>query len=157
MSGAKVLASTRFGGALADAVARFVTDLVKYGFASAAALALDYGLLLLLHNCVGLPYLVAAAIGFGAGLVLVYALSVRYVFNGRRRLSSGPELLGFLVTGVLGLALNEVLMSFFVEQLLLSVALAKIPTAGFVFLFNFIARRAMLFSSSQPPTQDARS
>lgn len=157
MSGAKVLASTRLGGPLADAVARFVTDLVKYGFASAAALALDYGLLLLLHHSFGLPYLAAAAIGFAAGLVLVYALSVRYVFNGRRRLSSGPELLGFLVTGVLGLALNEFLMSVFVEQLLLSVALAKIPTAGFVFLFNFIARRAMLFSSSQRPTQDVRS
>jgi len=157
MSGAKVLAPTRVTGARVEALARFATDLVKYGFASAAALALDYGILLLLHNRFGLPYLIAAAIGFGAGLVLIYALSVRYVFNGRRRLSSGPELLGFLITGVLGLALNEVLMSVFVEQLLFSVAFAKIPTAGFVFLFNFIARRAMLFSSPQTPTRDVRS
>jgi len=53
---------------------------------------------------------------------------------------------GFVVTGVLGLLLNEALMELFVEHIGLTVAIAKIPTAGAVFLFNFTARRTLLFS-----------
>jgi putative flippase GtrA len=150
MTQAKDILQTRFAWRRVESPTRFLADLVKYGFASAAALMLDYGLLILLNKYYGVPYLAAAAIGFSAGLALIYFLSVRYVFSGRRRLSSGPELLGFLVTGVIGLLLNEGLMSFFVETLLLSVPLAKAPTAGFVFMFNFLARRAMLFS---PPAK----
>jgi putative flippase GtrA len=137
---------------------RLVTDLAKYGLASAAALAFDYALLILFYEHYGLPYLTAAAIGFCGGLALIYALSVRYVFSGRRRLGTGPELLGFLVTGLIGLLLNQALMSLFVETLHLSVPLAKAPTAGCVFLFNFFSRRAMLFSpqasTSGPRTHD---
>lgn len=133
-----------------DRLRRLVADLVKYGFASAAALALDYAVLIVLYKYFAIPYLVAAAVGFGAGLGLVYFLSVRYVFSGRRRLGLAPELLGFLVTGVVGLLLNEALMSLFVEAMRMSVPFAKAPTAGCVFMFNFLARRAMLFSPQAP-------
>jgi putative flippase GtrA len=139
-----------------DRLRRLVADLIKYGFASFAALALDYGLLLLLHNYYGLSYLAAAAIGFSAGLGVIYILSVRYVFSGRRRLSTGPELLGFIVTGLIGLLLNEALMSLFVEALRMSVPFAKAPTAGCVFMFNFLARRAMLFSPQALNSKNAR-
>jgi putative flippase GtrA len=146
MTQAKEMPQARLAWERTEALTRFFADLVKYGFASAMALMLDYGLLILLNKFYGIPYLAAAAIGFAAGLGLIYILSVYYVFSGRRRLSSGPELLGFLVTGAIGLLLNEALMGFFVETLLLSVPLAKVPTAGFVFMFNFLARRAMLFT-----------
>jgi putative flippase GtrA len=129
---------------------RLAADLVKYGFASGAALALDYGLLIICYKLLGVNYLLAAAIGFVAGLGLVYLLSVRYVFSDRRRLRPGPELVGFLVTGLIGLLLNEALLSVFVETACMSVALAKIPTAGCVFMFNFTARRALLFSPTAP-------
>lgn len=126
---------------------RLAADLAKYGFASAAALALDFVTLLLLYKGFGLNYLVAAAIGFLAGLALVYGLSVRYVFGDRRKLGARMEIIGFLATGLAGLALTEGLMHLFVDYACLPVAFAKIPTAGVVFLFNFTARRALLFSA----------
>ena len=134
---------------------RLVADLVKYGFASVAALALDFVTLLFFYKIVGLNYLVAAAIGFLSGLALVYALSVRYVFGDRRRLGARHEIAGFLITGVAGLALTEGLMHFFVDYACVSVALAKIPTAGVVFVFNFTARRTLLFSAPAPAGNDA--
>jgi len=124
---------------------RLVVDLVKYGAASGAALVLDAGTLLVLTK-LGVNYLVAAATGFLAGLVLVYALSVRYVFRDARALHPSHEALGFLLTGVIGLLLNEALMGFFVGYCGLAVALAKIPTVAFVFTFNFTVRRSLLFS-----------
>ena len=125
---------------------RIIVDLFKYGIASLGALALDVGTMVFLNKALGVNYLVAAAIGFTSGLGLVYWLSVRYVFGDIRRLRPSQEIFGFLVTGLIGLLLNEILMKTFVEQVGLSVPIAKIPTAGFVFLFNFTARRLLLFS-----------
>lgn len=128
--------------------ARLVADLVKYGFASIAALMLDFITLMALYKGLGVNYLVAAAIGFLSGLALVYTLSVRFVFRDRRRRGARAEMIGFLITGVAGLALTEALMHIFVDYACVPVALSKIPTSGVVFLFNFTARRALLFSPS---------
>lgn len=123
-----------------------IGDLLRYGFASAAALALDFAVLVLCHRLLGLDHLAAAAAGFVCGLALVYGLSVRFVFRDRRSLSPRAEIAGFLLTGLAGLALTEALMHLFVDRLGLAVEASKIPTAGLVFLFNFTARRALLFS-----------
>jgi putative flippase GtrA len=128
-----------------ERILRLAGDLIRYAGASFLALALDYGVLRLVNEQLGVDYHVAAAFGFLSGLALIYMLSVRYVFQGRRRRAARIEILGFLVTGVLGLLLTELLMHLFVGDFSLSVALAKLPTAGFVFLFNFATRRALLF------------
>ncbi|HEY8064065.1 MAG TPA: GtrA family protein [Methylosinus sp.] len=132
------------------AVMRLLRDLVAYGLASGAALALDYGLLLLCRETLGLPYLVAAAIGFSAGLALVYALSIAIVFRDRRSVRPASEFSVFCAIGLAGLLLTEALMYFFVGRHGFDPAFAKIPTAGVVFLFNFAARRALLFSAPTP-------
>ncbi|MBG0809594.1 GtrA family protein [Methylosinus sp. H3A] len=135
------------------AAARLLRDLIAYGLASGAALALDYGLLLLCQKTLGLPYLVAAAIGFSGGLALVYALSVAIVFRDRRSVRPASEFSVFFAIGLAGLLLTEALMFIFVGRLGFDPAFAKIPTAGCVFLFNFTARRALLFSA---PTSTAK-
>jgi putative flippase GtrA len=127
-------------------VGRILVDLIRYGAASAVALAIDAGILLLLNQALGVNYLVASAIGFLSGLVVVYALSVRYVYDDARALHPSQEIAGFLVTGVIGLVLTQALMALFVGSLALPVPLAKIPTVAVVFLFNFLSRRMLLFS-----------
>ena len=47
--------------------------------------------------------------------------------------------------GLAGLALTQGLMALWVEVLHMTPGLAKIPTAGIVFIFNFAVRRALLF------------
>src|SRR5581483_5462491 len=86
-------------------------DLVRYGICSAAALALDYGLLLLLSQVFGLHYLLASAFGFVSGLVLAYVLSITFVFKGRRTLTASREFAGFAAIGIAGLALTQALLA----------------------------------------------
>ena len=57
---------------------------VLYGAVSVAALAVDYALLIFLTEYVGLYYLVSATISFLAGMLLVYATSVGFIFGGNR-------------------------------------------------------------------------
>ncbi len=113
-----------------------------------AALAVDAGALLLLVSFFGVNYLVAASIGFLSGLVVVYVLSVRYVYDDARVLRPTQEAAGFLVTGLIGLILTQASMALFVGACDLPVGAAKIPSVALVFLFSFFSRRR-LFSMGQ--------
>ena len=124
---------------------RLFVDLVAYGLVSVAALACDYGLLLLLVHA-GMYYLAASTISFSMGMVLAYALSVRFVFRTRRGASRRAEVLGFFAVGLLGLLLTQAMLYLFVSRLGFEVALAKVPTTGVVFLFNFFGRRGLVFA-----------
>jgi putative flippase GtrA len=129
----------------------FASDLLGYGLCSAAALALDWSLLILLVKA-NVNYLAAAAISFMAGMILAYVGSVLFVFRGRRARRISTEIVGFLAIGLAGLALNEVLIFAFVHICGLEAAIAKAPTAACVFTFNFLLRRALLFESAPRPT-----
>jgi putative flippase GtrA len=121
-------------------------ELGLYGLASAAALAVDWGLLIVLTD-IGIGYLAASAVGFSAGIAITYLLSISMVFRHRTVVDRRREFIGFLGVGVAGLVLTQLLMTLWVERLGLTPGLAKIPTAGLVFVFNFTVRRALLFSA----------
>ena len=121
-------------------------ELVLYGLASALALGVDWGLLLLLTR-LGVNYLAASAGGFATGIAVTYLLSVSVVFRHRPIADRRREFAGFLGVGLAGLVLTQGLMVLWVEALRLAPGLAKAPTAGIVFLFNFIVRRALLFKA----------
>ncbi len=130
------------------AAARFLIDLLGYGLVSLVALACDCGTLLLLVRA-GTHYLVAATVGFSAGMLVAYVLSVRFVFADRCGAARGPEALGFVLVGIAGLALTELLLYVLVARLGLAVAVAKLCTTGVVFLFNFLGRRSLVFRGNR--------
>ena len=129
-------------------------ELILYGLASAAALAVDWGLLVLL-TWMGVDYLVASGSGFCVGIGVAYALSIRMVFAHRPIAERWREFTGFLGVGLAGLLLTQGLMMVWVEAFGMSPASAKAATAGLVFLFNFTVRRALLFRA--PRADIARS
>ncbi len=141
-------------GALSLATASPVARLVilfhetwKYLLVSIAALAVDYALLAALTRLAGVEWQIAAAASFTAGLFVNYALSVGFVFKERRVRSRGLEFAGFFVIGALGLGINELVMKYFVDIIHLDPLLAKVPATGVGFIFNFVARRALLFTA----------
>ncbi len=118
----------------------------KYSLASVLALIVDYGLLVGLTELLGIHYLISAAIGFSAGSVVSYALSVRFVFSERSIENRHLEFSYFCIIGGLGLALNEGIIAAAVTWAGMSYVLAKIPAAAISFVFNFAIRRWLLFS-----------
>jgi len=121
-------------------------ELGLYGLASAAALAVDWGLLLGLTQA-GIDYRIATAVGFCAGIGITYLLSISMVFRHRAVVDRRREFIGFFGVGIAGLVVTQLLMALWVERLGMTPGLAKIPTAGLVFVFNFTIRRALLFSA----------
>jgi putative flippase GtrA len=119
---------------------------MRYFAASAAALAIDFTLYVGLIRLAGVHYLLAAPVGFGAGIALVYFLSIRWVFAHRRLKDARAEFALFLAIGIAGMALNEIVIWAAVERFALSYELAKLASAAIVFSFNFSCRKLVLFT-----------
>jgi putative flippase GtrA len=124
-----------------------LAEFARYFGCSAAALAADVLVYALAMRC-GAGYAFAAVLGFCIGLWLSYAVSVRWVFASRRVESAGMEFLVFASVGLAGLLVTEALLWIFVTRLGIGPLIAKGLTAGIVFVFNFGARKALLFTRS---------
>jgi putative flippase GtrA len=121
-------------------------EFVKYTAASGAALAVDFGLLSVLVSRVGVPYLPASAISFVAGGVFLYWICVKLVFRFRRVPNPTLELPLFMALGLVGLAVNSLVMFVAVDQIHWGYLLAKAAAATCTFGVNFVMRRFAMFS-----------
>jgi len=122
-------------------------EFIRYFVASAIALAIDFGTLWILTSIFLVPYLISGAIAFATGLVVIYSLSIWWVFTKRSVRNRGIEFLFFSVIGIVGLLLNEIILWFFTDSLNLFYLFSKIISVGVVFSWNFLARKTLLFSS----------
>jgi putative flippase GtrA len=127
-------------------VRALVKEGIRYFGASALALGIDMATLAGLVYGAGVHYLFAAPLGFAAGLALMYLLSVRWVFAERRVTDRRIEFGVFVLIGLAGMGINELILYLGVDRFGLSPVQAKIPSAGLVFCFNFASRKLLLFT-----------
>ena len=118
----------------------------RYVAAGGAGFAVDFALYSALIRLAGVHYLLAAPVGFAAGLALVYALSVRWVFAARRLSDARVEFAIFAAIGLAGMALNEGILYAGVDGAGLSYELAKLVSGALVFGVNFTLRKLLLFT-----------
>lgn len=119
-------------------------EFARYFAASLAALLIDTAILL--SAATVLHYLVAASLGFIAGALASYLLAIRWVFRQRRLVQNQRAELGlYVLVGVLGLGINDLVILLAVDSAGFSLLEAKVVAAGVTFLFNFVARKLALF------------
>lgn len=124
---------------------RLLAQIVKFGIVGVVATVLDFLVLYVLADFIGLHYLTAAALAFVAATLFNYAASMRFVFTSRfSAAEKHQELLLFVTLSVVGLGLNQVLMWLFVDQVVLHYLVAKVAATVFVMAWNFISRKIWL-------------
>jgi putative flippase GtrA len=122
-----------------------LVEFLRYFVCSALALAADTGVYWLALR-LGVAYQGAAVAGFIAGVSTAYVLSVRWAFRRRSLANAHVEFLVFLAIGVAGLGLTEALLWLQIGVFGVGPIVAKLLSAVVVFLFNFVARKLVLFS-----------
>jgi putative flippase GtrA len=118
----------------------------KYFGAAVLALGFDVGSLWVLTSQCGWDYLLAATVTFVGGGVVLYALSVSFVFSHRRTTKRTVELPSFVALGLAGLIVNLLVIRLGVEAIRLSLMHAKLAASVCSFGVNFALRRVLLFS-----------
>jgi putative flippase GtrA len=122
-----------------------VREAIGYMVVSACALTIDISVLFVLVHYFRWWYVAAASASFLVGLFVGYVLSVTWVFKYRRLTDQRIEFASFAGIGVIGLAINAAVITFGVKILGIHYLIAKCGAAGFTFVWNFAARRQLLF------------
>lgn len=120
-------------------------QLFRYTFVGGLAFIVDFGSLYFFTEFLNIHYLISAAIGFLLGLTTNYMLSIVWVFNKRKLESKYLEFWIFGLVGLIGLVFNELFIWFFTEHIHFHYLISKIITTLLVYLWNFFARKFILF------------
>lgn len=124
-------------------------EFVRYLIAGATAFVVDVAIFLFLVRFVGIQPVAAAIAGYLVGLILVYVLSVRWVFSFRRLNARHLEFASFVLIGGIGLAINVAVIAALTEVRGMDLLVSKLIATGTTFTFNFALRKLMLFSRWQ--------
>ena len=125
---------------------------VRYLIVSVGALAVDMGVFLALLQT-GLNSVVAAAVGYGAGILAHWMLSSRKVFHDRvserGTAARTQQKAMFVVSALLGLVLTMSIVGIG-DALGLDPRLAKIVAIGVSFLLTYLLRNVVIFRNVRP-------
>ncbi len=116
---------------------------VRYFGVALVGYAVDFGLLILFKEVFHQHYLLAATVGFMAGLAITYILSSKYVFGESKFKSKKADFALFSLIGLVGLLLLNLLMWGLTDGIGVNYLASKILATIAVYLWNFFARRAL--------------
>lgn len=117
-------------------------EFFKFCLVGGGTFIVDYSLLYVLTEYVGLGYLWSSALAFSVAVIVNYILCQRYVFVGAK--NGVKQLVLFVATSIVGLGINQICMWLFVEWVAMHYLLAKIFATAIVTIWNYITKRLAL-------------
>lgn len=121
-------------------------QLLRYLFAGSVAFGIDMGILWFLTDIAHIYFMISSTISFLVGLIVSYLMSIFWVFDEKRIEKKTVELTIFAAIGGVGLVLTSSFMWLFTSVLFVYYIYSKILTTGIVFIWNFIAKKKILFT-----------
>ncbi len=115
-------------------------EIVRFCVVGGLSLVVDCAILFGLTEFFGVNYWYSAGISFTVSVIFNYWLCVAYVFKNVRKQTARQATI-FIGSSVVGLALNQLCMWFFVEVILLHYMIAKIFATAMVTIWNYIMKR----------------
>lgn len=120
-------------------------QLFRYILVGGVAFLFDVTILYLLTEFAHLNYLLSAMIGYMVGLTITYLFSIHWVFDTRKIKTKRWEFIIFVAIGIVGLGLNELFIWLITQYFMLYYLLSKGITTVIVFIWNFSAKKLVLF------------
>ena len=127
-------------------IARLMPELSYYTIVSAVALAVDVAVFTVLTRG-GMRAAVAGMVGYGAGLILHYMLSVRFVFETQGSSKSVLRRFAeFVLSGLIGVVITWAIILAATEFAHLPALVGKVAAVGTSFIIVFLLRRGIVFA-----------
>lgn len=125
-------------------------EFLRYVLVGGSAFLLDFLIMYFCNEYVfkGEFLYISVFLGYFIGLIYNFILSCAYVFNDGFKKIKNKELRSFflfVIIGVIGLGLTELLMFLFVDIINLNYMISKIITGIIVVFWNYIARKIIVF------------
>ncbi len=122
---------------------KLIDQILKFGVVGGLAFLIDYGLLYVLTEFVGIHYLISSVISFTVSLIFNYILSIKWVFDVTKK-QTVKEITIFVILSVIGLGINQVVMYVGSDLLHVYYMLTKIVATAIVMVWNFVTRKIFI-------------
>ena len=122
---------------------KLVRQILKFGVVGGGAFLIDYSVLYLLTEFVGIHYLISSVISFIVSLIFNYILSIYWVFDITKKQTS-REVFVFVILSVIGLLINQVVMYVGSDLLHIYYMLTKLVATFIVMVWNFVTRKIFI-------------
>lgn len=122
---------------------KLIDQILKFGVVGGLAFLIDYGLLYVLTEFVGIHYLISSVISFTVSLIFNYILSIKWVFDVTKKQTT-KEITIFVILSVIGLGINQVVMYVGSDLLHIYYMLTKIVATAIVMVWNFVTRKIFI-------------
>ena len=120
-----------------------VKQFTRFAAVGTSTFLVDYVLLMVLSQLLGMDPVLAGAISFTVSLVLNYLLSMKFVFTRRQDISRRRQFGLFVVLSLVALVLNEIII--WIGMLRIpNTPIVKLIATMMVTLWNFFSRRRWL-------------
>lgn len=124
-------------------------QILRYLLSGGIAFIFDFITLYVSTEIFKFHYIFSTIAGFIVGSIIIYLLSILWVFNFRKK-NKFQEIILFLCIGLIGLCLTTLLMWIQTELMNIYFLVSKISTTIIVFGWNFISKKNILFSTKAP-------
>jgi putative flippase GtrA len=132
---------------------KVIPEFLRYLVVGGISFIVDFNTLLIFKEFVlkDLHYslYISTAMGFLVGLAVNYLLSLHYVFNSAKGTAIGRsmnEILLFGAIGIIGLIISEFGMFMGSEKFEFNYLLVKVAVTAIVLLWNYLARKILIFN-----------
>lgn len=123
---------------------KLLEQIMRFGIVGVIAFVIDYAVLLLLTEVVGIHYLVSSAVAFLVSVIFNYILSVAFVFETDKSRSKGAQFTLFALMSAGGLGINQLMMWLLSDIMFIPYQLSKFLTTAVVMVYNFVTRKLFL-------------
>lgn len=135
---------------------RLGQQIMKFGAVGFLCFFIEYALLILLKELLGLPVIVANTTAFTVSAVVNYILSIVFVFDTDKKANKGKQFIVFFVLAVGGCIINNIVLKLGTMVLdpfwSRSYIIVKPFATGVVMVYNFITRK--IFIEKKPDSRD---
>ncbi|SFU48055.1 GtrA family protein [Pontibacter akesuensis] len=121
-------------------------QVVRFIAVGAGCAAVEFMLFTLLVDFYNINYLAANLISLLVAVVLNYLISRKAVFESGKHTANVEFIIFVLFTGI-GVGMNQFLVWYFVDQVLLDVRLGKVFAIGLVAIFNYFTKKHIVFKN----------
>lgn len=123
---------------------KLLMQIVKFIIVGGIATIIDFVLLYILKEFVGINEIVSNTISFTISLIYNYIASIKWVFDVDNNKNQNKQFVTFVVFSFIGLFINNLILWICIDKFSINYLLGKVIATGIVMIFNFVTRKRFL-------------
>ena len=123
---------------------KLFVQIIKFVIVGGIATIIDFVVLYILKEYVGLNEILANTISFTVSVIYNYIASIKWVFDVDKGKNEKQQFIIFIVFSIIGLGINNLILWICIDKFNIHYLIGKVFATGIVMIFNFITRKKFL-------------